>query len=407
VYNGPERVLSGARGITDRVFGGAEAFCPQTCEQGLLHNGLCMLRRTFLQTIPVLAAAQSPEPAFTPLTGWSIVDGPDSAFTVSGSEISVHEHASFPSWLRSAKQYENFDLRGEFFTRGWTDSGIYLHAPEHGRPSQAGIQIKVFHQPEKQPTPYSVGAIFPSIAPRLVNVRQGWNSFRVLCDYPRLQVWINDEIIHDLNTATHPELNLRLRSGYLGIGAASANCQFRNLRIYELPSKQQWQVLYESPEDLARLWAVSEGKPDFVALGCILRGDGAGHLATREKFRNFYLQCYIRGSAQHNGGVLFRSAGRGTDAAKSYEIQLHPVEEAHFPTGSLYHYKRARYPRIEDEKWFLLELRVWNRECLVRIDGETVMEYDNLEISDPGFIELQAHRRGYWLEFKHIRLQRL
>jgi len=50
---------------------------------------------------------------------------------------------------------------------------------------------------------------------------------------------------------------------------------------------------------------------------------------------------------------------------------------------------------------------VLNRECSVRIDGETGMEYSGLEITDPGFIELQTHRRGYWIEFKHIRVKAL
>ena len=205
----------------------------------------------------------------------------------------------------------------------------------------------------------------------------------------------------------HPELRLRLREGYLGIVAASAECRFRDLRIQELPGGPLWQTLYEAPGDLAANWAVSEGKPDFATLGAVLRGDGAGHLASKEKYRDFEFECYIRGCAQHNGGVLFRSAGRGMAAEKHYEIQLHNVEEAHFPTGSLYHLKRAKYPRIEDERWFLFELRVKDRGARVRVDGETVMEYAELTSMDEGFIELQTHRRGYWLEFKHVRVRRL
>jgi len=35
------------------------------------------------------------------------------------------------------------------------------------------------------------------------------------------------------------------------------------------------------------------------------------------------------------------------------------------------------------------------------------MEYDELENLDEGNIELQAHRQGYWTEFKQIRVKRL
>lgn len=363
-----------------------------------------LLRRDFLSALAAAPALQAQEEGFTPLEQWTVVDGPESAFTVSGAEIAVHLHASLPCWLRSAREYENFELRGEFFIRGWTDSGIYLHAPEHGRPSQAGMQIKVFHQKEDKPAPWSAGAIFPAIAPKLVNVREGWNELRVLCDWPRLQVWSNGVMIHDLNLETHPELRRRLRSGFIGIVGASVDCRFRNLRVRELPSKLRWVTLYESPADFAK-WAVSQGKPNFQAMGGVLRADGAGHLAFQpRRFRDFYLQLYIRGCPQHNGGVLFRTGGHGTATLRDYEIQLHNVEEAHFPTGSLYHIQRARYPRIEDGRWFLFELWAQGRDVAVRIDGDTVMEYSGVENIDEGFIELQAHREGYWLEFKRIRL---
>jgi hypothetical protein len=356
-----------------------------------------------------LAQARGQEDAgFTALgDGWTVVDGPESAFTVAGGEIAVSGFASFPTWLRSAKTYENFELRGEYFVKGWTDSGLYLHAPEHGRPSQAGMQIKVFHEKEARPTAQSMGAVFPLVAPQRINVREGWNEFRVWLDWPALRVWTNGELVQDLNLEGVPELRRRLRRGYFGIVAASAPCRFRNLRVKEMAGGQTWETLYGKPEDLEANWTVSEGKPEFVTVGEVLRADGLGHLATKARYRDFELRMYVRAASQHNAGVLFRSSGRGLPSPKHYEIQLHNVEEAHFPTGSLYHYKRAKYPRIEDERWYLFELRAQGRACDVRIDGETVMEYDALENLQEGFLELQAHRRGYWTEFKRIEVRRL
>ena len=54
----------------------------------------------------------------TSLNGWSVADGAESAFYVNDGAIVAHESAGFPTWLRSARQYENFDFRGEFFVRG-------------------------------------------------------------------------------------------------------------------------------------------------------------------------------------------------------------------------------------------------------------------------------------------------
>lgn len=340
------------------------------------------------------------------LDQWSVRDGSETAFYVRDGEIVIHSGSGYPAWLRSHRQYENFDFRCDFHIQGWSDSGIFIHAPEHGRNTWAGMQIKIFHQQEKKPTTNAMGSIFPVVAPSKVNVRPGWNSMRILMDWPTLRVWTNDEMVQDLNVETTADLRYRLREGYLGLSSLSYPLRFRNLRVRELPSKQKWQILYNKPEDLEANWWLSEGEPNFQALGGILRADGLGHIATKEKYRDLELQLYIRGTRSHNGGLLFRSEGKGLKG-KRYEIQLHDVPDSHFPTGSLYYYKRSRYPNIEDEKWFLTQLFVKGRNVVVRIDGENVLEYDNLTDLEPGYVELQAHRKGYWLEFKDVRIRRI
>src|SRR6202051_92725 len=138
-----------------------------------------MKRRAFLTTAsaaPLLMQAQS-EDGFTSLfdgkrlDGWTVQEGPETAFYVNDGAIVIQESAGFPAWLRSARQYENFDFRGEFFLKGWSDSGIYFHVPEHGRPMWNGIQIHIFHDLDKEPKPESMGAIFPILAPMKVNVK--------------------------------------------------------------------------------------------------------------------------------------------------------------------------------------------------------------------------------------------
>jgi hypothetical protein len=377
-----------------------------------------MRRRDFLaaagSTPAFLAAAQTAgESGFVSLfdgrslEGWSVCDGPETAFYVDEGAIVVHPSAGYPTWLRSARQYGNFDFRGEFFVKGWIDSGIYLHAPEHGRNQYCGMKIHIFHQVDENPAPESMGSIFPLVPPLKVNVKNKseWNTFRVLMEWPRLQVWTNDEPIQDLDVESVPELRHRLRTGYLGFESLSYPIRFRNLRVRELPSKIVWTPLYESPSDFQK-WHVSDGKPQFQALGPVLYSDGLGHFATNEKFRDFELQMYIRHAWHHNGGVMFRTSGQGS-RGRHYEIQLHDVEGAHYPTGSLYSYHRGLYPRIEAHKWWLLQIRVKDATCLVRINGETVMEYDRLENLDEGPIELQAHDAGRYTEYKQILVRRI
>ncbi len=341
------------------------------------------------------------------LDGWTVTEGPESAFSVSDGAIVVNDSASYPTWLRSNRQYENFDFRAEFYMKDWMDSGIYLHAPENGRPTWVGMQIKLFHQVDEKPMSNSMGSIFPLVAPRKVNVKSNgdWNDIRIWMDWPSLRVWTNGELIQDLNVEENPELRHRLRRGYLGLASLSYPIRFRNLKILELPSKDRKQVLYGSAADFDG-WYVSEHKPNFQPMGRVLRGDGVGHLATKGKYRDFELTMYVRGEREHNSGVLFRTEGKGL-SGKNYEIQLHNVEDAHYPTGSLYHFKRGVYPRIEPEVWFPLQLIVKDAYAMVRINGDTVVEYEGLENLDAGHVELQAHRQAYWTEFKEIEIKAL
>src|SRR5215813_4611651 len=87
----------------------------RSCPSALLPERLS--RRAFL-ALPGLAMAADSEPGFVPLfdgkslDGWSVAEGPESAFTVKDGAIEVHHGSNFPTWLRSAKRYENFDFRG-------------------------------------------------------------------------------------------------------------------------------------------------------------------------------------------------------------------------------------------------------------------------------------------------------
>ena len=377
-----------------------------------------MKRREFLAAavlVPGLSSVrQEPEESGfvslfdgTSLAGWSVADGAESAFYVQDGAIVVHESSGFPTWLRSARQYENFDFRGEFFLQGWTNSGIYLHAPEHGRNIACGMKINIFQQVDTTPKPESMGSIFPIVPPLKVNVKNKgeWNTFRILMDWPRLRVWTNGEVIQDLDVETIPELRHRLRIGYLGLESLSYPIRFRALRVRELPSKISWTPLYEKAGDFAK-WRVLSGKPLFRPIGSVLHGDGDGHLATVETYRDFEFQMYVRHVRHHNGGVSFGGPGGGAPGRR-YEVQLHDVEGAHYATGSLYSVKRATYPRIEPEHWWLFQLRVKDTSCLVRCNGETVLEYDGLQLPSPGPISLQAHSDGRWTQYKQVQVRRI
>ena len=371
-----------------------------------------MRRRNFLGILPAILTAEgeTSQPLFDgrTLSGWTISEGPESSYYIDGGAIVGSPSAEYPAWLRSNRQYENFDLSFEYFLKGWMDGGVYFSAPEHGARSRCGFRVSLFHQQDIVMHTNSPGAIFPLVAPRLVNVKNKgeWNTMRIRLEWPKLEVLSNGEATHSLDVEANPELRGKLRAGYIGFDTLSYPMRFRNIAIRELPSKTKWETLFSSPADLNK-WTVTESvdrsPARFEAFGNVLRADGLGNLTTKEKYSDFALQMYVRGAAHHNGGVLFRSQG-GRDR---YEIQLHDVEEAHYPTGSLYTFVRARYPRIEPEQWFLYQMWVKDRAVTIRINGDTVLEFDKLERLEAGAIELQAHQAGRWIEYKGINVQRL
>lgn len=374
--------------------------------------GVAMLnRRAFLSlaATPLLAQEES---GFQPLCdgkslqGWQVIDGPESAFYLDNGEIVVSESGNSPTWLATTRSYENFELRCDFYMKGWIDSGIYLHAPVHGHAMDSGFCIKLFHK-EEPPKPESMGAIFPVLAPKLTNVKSkgDWNSLRIVMDWPRLQVWSNGAVVQDVNVDQHPELKYRLRDGRIGLQSLSYPIRFRNLRIKELPSKTAWTSLYNEPADFEKNWFVEEGKAKWLPLGPVLRADNVGHLATKAKYKDFAFECFVRAQKHSNGGIIFRAEGSG--AKPHFEIQLHDVEGAVYPTGSLYHYRRAKYPRIRSEEWYLLQLFVKDRQCVVRINGETVVDYPDLDRGDAGYVMLQAHQNARWVEYKGVRIREI
>lgn len=340
------------------------------------------------------------------LQGWSVRQGPASAFRADKQTIVIDKGAGYPSWLRFDRRFENFDFRCEFFVEGWSNSGIYFSAPEHGRPAETGFKLNLFQKRDTVMRPESVGAIFPVVPPLRINVRSNaaWNTLRIRLDWPKLQVWMNEEVIQNLSCDAHPELRHRLRSGYIGIESLGYPLRFRNLRVTELAPKEQWLPLYFEPADLQSKWTVVGERGKWISDGAVLRADGDGYLASRESFSDFELQCYIRGSRHHNGGIIFRG---GMETDSHYEIQLHDVEGAVYPTGSLYGFQRSRYPRIEAEQWFPFQLHVRGSECVVRINGDTVVEYKGLTRTAASPVMLQAHHAGRWIEYKEIRVKRV
>ncbi len=368
---------------------------------------------SFLLAASIISFASESEKPFKALfnyenlDGWVIEHGDASTFVVEKGTIKSTEKTGYPAWLRTERTYENYDLRFEFLMEGWCSSGLLFNAPLHGRLSRVGFEYQIYHDRKDHLTDYLCGAIF-GVLPPLKNAVRGaneWNSGRVLMDWPSLKMWLNGELIQDINIEEHEELKYRLRQGYIGIQDVGYKAWFRNIRIRELSSKEKWINLFNGKnfdgwyeEGKGAIWSVRDG--------VMHAEDSTSYMVTKDEFEDFDFHCYVRTAPNANGGIFFRwkeleSGDRGN------EVQIENLPDSPHPTGSLYNIVRAKIPYYENEEWFPMQIRVEGSHIVIRVNGETTVDYNDLTNIRPGHISLQMHHHNKWVEWKDLKIKKL
>ncbi|MEW6236997.1 MAG: DUF1080 domain-containing protein [Candidatus Omnitrophota bacterium] len=342
------------------------------------------------------------------LDGWTIEGGDARTFFVSNQLLYSPGENSYPAWLRSEKEYENFDLRFDFRMVGWCNSGVFFEAPLHGRNSQIGFEFQIDHKNKEPISIKSCGAIFASVPPKQVPIGESgsWNTGRILMDWPYLKAWINDVLVQDLNVEERDDLKYRLRRGYIGLQDMGYQVWYRNIHIKELPPKIEWRSLFNGknfdgwrPEGPAGAkWSVIDG---------VIRAEnGTNYMVTQEEFEDFELHLYFRTKKNSNGGVFIRwKTLEGGDRGNEIQIENNP--DSDYPTGSLYNIVRAEQAPFRDEEWLPLQIRLKGAHLVVRVNGEKVVDCDAFPTMRSGHISLQMHMRDSWIEFKDIKIRKI
>ncbi|WP_307629214.1 lectin [Streptomyces turgidiscabies] len=180
-----------------------------------------------------------PETGYTPLyngstTGWTQA-GPG-GFT--NSDATLSSYGGMGMLWYSARQFTNYSLKLDWRMLGDDNSGVVVGFPPTNDPQSAldnGYEVQIDATDAPDRTTGSIYAVkAPDTAARdaALNPPGEWNSFELLVEGERLQVWLNGVKINDF-TNTNPARSL---PGHIGIQnhGTGDDVSLRNIRIKDL-----------------------------------------------------------------------------------------------------------------------------------------------------------------------------
>ncbi|MAT14857.1 MAG: hypothetical protein CMJ46_06250 [Planctomyces sp.] len=181
----------------------------------------------------------------TDLTGWEGGGQPAEVCWKVEDGLLVCTGLKKGPWLRSAKQYGDFNLRFDYWLSDGGNSGIFARVPEDGnhhrdneQEPEAGFEIQLLDDNAEQyigklKDYQYTGSVYDIVgASEHVGKPAGqWNTIELNCKGQHITTIHNGKKIVDATAEVYPLLNLRKTEGYIGLQNHSSVVKFRNLRI--------------------------------------------------------------------------------------------------------------------------------------------------------------------------------
>lgn len=178
------------------------------------------------------------------LAGWEGVGAADKASWRVADGLLECTGIEGGQWLRSAKEYGDFNLRLEYQLSAGGNSGVYVRVPadgNHHRENEqqppAGFEVQVLDdaaEKHKDLKDYQYSASIYDIAgasPRVTRPHGVWNTLEINCHGQHITTIHNGHIVTNIHPDTHPLIQLRSVSGFLGLQNHNTVVKFRNIRV--------------------------------------------------------------------------------------------------------------------------------------------------------------------------------
>ena len=350
------------------------------------------------------------------LDGWTTSGNMDS-WSARDGEISTGGKGGW--WLRTERQYRDFDLRLEFKVPDGGNSGVGIRGSTGGDPAFTGMEIQIYGGYGKEPSLSACGAVYNAIAPTTmpINKASEWNSYRILLEGDTLNVWLNGVRIHrdqkldDRGMFRSPEqklpLNARLTTGYIALQDHGNPVHFRTIRIRDLsPDKDPggFEPVFNG-KDLDG-WNARGGGEWTVEGGTLVGRKGPGHLFTDKTWGDMEMRAQVKLNTRGNSGFYFRTVPNADNPDSwptGYEAQIDNHDARNF-TGCVYNQAWPAELITRDDAWVDYRVRAVGEHIQTWINGVLMVDA-MLSVHSAGHIALQTHHKGNEIRWRDIQVR--
>jgi hypothetical protein len=434
-----------------------------------IHQKLCVFTATSFSLVAICLSAGAAEEGFVSLfdgqtlNGWKLIGKHGEGYGVKDGVMFCAKGGG--GKLMTEKEYADFIFRFEFKLEDGSNNGVGIRAPYDGDAAYNGMEIQILeegaalrgHWGKLRPAQYhgSIYDVFPAKLGALKPVGQ-WNDEEITAVGRHVKIVLNGQTIVDanLNDATDPAklmahpglLRERGHIGWLGHGDY---CEFRNVRVKEIPTAEKdntapegftalfngqdlagWKGLLKGPNDNPikraaltpeqRAAAQAEADENMRAHWKAENGeivfDGKGRsLCTAKDYADFEMYVDWKLPAHGDSGIYLR----GSPQVQIWDPFTQPTH-AGSEVGSGGFYNNQKNPskplKVADKpigEWNRFRILMVGEKAHIYLNGEQVVHATALEnywdrkqpIFPSGQIELQNHGGPLW--FKNIYIREL
>ncbi|MFT5526602.1 MAG: hypothetical protein ACI9G1_003322 [Pirellulaceae bacterium] len=210
-----------------------------------------MLQRLLVLVAIVLGTSEmdAQETKFTDLfngkdlSGWKLVGAGDNWLAKDGELQCTGKPGAH--WIRTEKEYSDFELRLEFKMNTDGNSGVFIRAPEAGTPWVEGLEVQLlddFGPKWKNLKPDQFTASIYAVegpSKRVTKPAGQWQSMRIVCNRRALKVWVNGVQVVDADLDKYLDRadkvpGIKRQAGFIGFQDHGDAVSFRKIKIAEL-----------------------------------------------------------------------------------------------------------------------------------------------------------------------------